>query len=359
MEVKPFDSFPITTMTLVFPFEGCVDIHKVVHLLPWTNVDIRAPKRCVKKLKLPKIGIPGAIISVRFERVFRGLIRTASENSFSNSIMIDIGTTDKFVSVKLSADKIHVTGAISEENGQEAAQYILEHIDRIQNMLIYLRENKEEVQTTIDWIISASRGKAELKQTKVLPNRTGKFQLFHMEDVEDYHLPNKTEVLNEIPDNVDPTVADFFLDYINDFIYHSDFVKKINWINETEAIHDQVEPLKISKMIKAMVNYNYCLGFQIDRNRLSELVNGSGGFFARFNNVIDHSVKIEFPYVPSEDRALLKKTRKRGNVSCHTFMIYMSGRVTQSGPDQVLMREIYYRLMEIIKNIYTEIKIEE
>ena len=52
-----------------------------------------------------------------------------------------------------------------------------------------------------------------------------------------------------------------------------------------------------------------------------------------------------------------KSLRKKDKVPCHTFIVYKSGIVTQSGPGEELMEEVYYKFMGIIKDILPQIKI--
>jgi hypothetical protein len=108
------------------------------------------------------------------------------------------------------------------------------------------------------------------------------------------------------------------------------------------------QPLVIDQVCTAMVNYNYDLGFDIKRYELKTRIHGLNGFFSRYYNSVEHNVTIELPYdIPNEHRLMRRKNKR----PCHTFLVYMSGLVTQSGPGEELMRDAYYRFMETINQI--------
>ena len=84
---------------------------------------------------------------------------------------------------------------------------------------------------------------------------------------------------------------------------------------------------------EAMVNYNYSLGFEVDRTRLNQFIDGQNGFISRYNNALANSVTIELPYDPPKGTAI---KRRKNKVPHHTFLVYKSGSVTQSGPGVIL-----------------------
>ena len=72
---------------------------------------------------------------------------------------------------------------------------------------------------------------------------------------------------------------------------------------------------------------------------------GKNGFHSRYNNAADHCVTISLPYDSP------KRKGKKNKPKCHTFMVYKSGIVTQSGPSIDTMRDAYYLFMETIMEI--------
>ena len=98
-----------------------------------------------------------------------------------------------------------------------------------------------------------------------------------------------------------------------------------------------------------MVNYNYDLGFDIDRWKLYSHINGLNGFSARYENTTDHCVTIQLPYeIPDH---LLDVIVKKNKTQKHSFLVYKSGLVTQSGPCEELSREAYNLFNSTIKTL--------
>ena len=81
-----------------------------------------------------------------------------------------------------------------------------------------------------------------------------------------------------------------------------------------------------------------------------------GKWCARYDPRLDHTVTIQIPYVVPPE---LQFMRKKDKIHCHTFMVQKSGVVTQSGPDEEMMKEAYYEFMNIVhKNIDSIKKVE-
>jgi hypothetical protein len=57
-------------------------------------------------------------------------------------------------------------------------------------------------------------------------------------------------------------------------------------------------------------------------------------------------VTIELPY-KVKDPSRKKKSKK----PCHTFLVYQSGLVTQSGPDEEMMKEAYLEFMAVYEDV--------
>lgn len=130
-------------------------------------------------------------------------------------------------------------------------------------------------------------------------------------------------------------------------------------INKINTIHQQMlpnkivdnYPVKIDRFDKSMINFNYNLGFSIDRKRLRDLIDQREGFIANFNNTISHTVYI---WLPIDN---YKPNNRRKRRYFHSFAIHKSGAVTQSGPNIELMKEAYYKFMNIIQEIKPMIQV--
>jgi len=127
------------------------------------------------------------------------------------------------------------------------------------------------------------------------------------------------------------TYANTILRYINDI------EKKLR--KEGDSILS-VYPLTIKKIDKSMINYNYNIGFKINRLKLYEILTNNG-FICKYNNSINHLFCARLPY--KCDNIKRKKMY-------HSFMIYRSGSITQSGPDENMMKEAYDKFMNLVIN---------
>jgi hypothetical protein len=317
-------------MTLVIPLVGTVNLDAAFGLLPITRLNLPQPKRQPQKYKIPHCGNPGAIFSLRYKGYVRGIIRSHSTKPFKNSITIDIATEKKNVSIKLSSTKIQMCGASSVEQGAEGANHIIHALMVIQDQLDYIQANRELAEATLEWIKNETRG--------------GPVERADEGGKADHSIRAVTTM--ELPATVDGRIVNFLLRQQPDFLYHSDFCSELDWILTLKQV--ATRPLEIQQVCKAMVNYNYDLGFHIDRYELVTRINGLNGFYARYDNAVEHNVTIELPYeVPAHHRAMRRKNKH----PCHTFLVYMSGLVTQSGPGEELMREAYYRFNATINSI--------
>lgn len=359
-------------MTLVIPLIGSINLDAAFGLLRITRIHLPQPKRQSQKYKIPHCTEPGAILSLRYKGDTRGIIRSTSSSHFKNSITIDIATKLKNVSIKLSSTKIQMCGASSVEQGIEGSNYIIKQLLEIQDMLDRIQENPERAKATADWIkentkgpatsrfvnVTSSDGKVEhrietdhivqhpfgvpLPHLTTVPNTNSATIIYPDQDLT--NAPSKHA--HQYPENVDPQIADFLLRQIFDHIYYGDYCLELDWILSLKTV--TTRPLEVQQVHKAMVNYNYDLGFSVRRYELVRQINGRNGFFARYNNSIEHNVTIELPYeVPEQHKAMRKKNKN----PCHIFLVYMSGLVTQSGPGEELMRDAYYRFNETINSI--------
>lgn len=333
MSVVDFDEHKVTTMTIIMPLLGEIDLAKVFPLLEITRIELKQNRRRTKKYKIPFCGIPGAILSARFEGFVRGIIKSTSTNSFLNAITIDISTEEKNVNIKLSKSKIQMCGATSIELARMAAKYILEHLYAIQEKLEYMASNIEHRNECIEWLKSVSKGQEMLDE-----EGTPCHELITIKKIE------------EIPDVIDKEIALFLIKMSADFIKYEDYCCKLDWICGIKSIIQK--PLEVIDAVKVMVNFNYDLGFNVSRLALIHKINGLNGFTARFRNTADHNVTIELPYEIPKD---MKIIRRKDRVPCHTFLVYRSGLVTQSGPNEELMKPAYKLFNATMNSIRSEI----
>lgn len=367
MKIRSFSDYKITTVTMVITLTHPVDIQKAFHLLPIYPVQIDNPKEVYSKF--PNIQVPGAIFSIRHEKWgTRGLIK--NKKPFRNVVTVDISTEVKNISAKLTKDSIQMCGASSKEDGESAAQHIINHLLEIQKYLDELSENQERAAEIFNWLKNVTRGQ---KITREITDGNTFEDLDIVSEVEDYTI--NSNISGNTP------MISYLLSLKEDFAYHSDYVNKLDFIYTLRTLVSR--NLSIGSSDISMLNYNYSLGFDVNRSALDKAFKENPeGFYSNFNNALAPQVSIQLPYEPKinidqytiikqikeGDQAQFdlinairerKQKRKKKKVPHHTFLVYKSGSVTQSGPGGEIMEEAYYKFMNKIADIATQIKYVE
>lgn len=326
---------------MVIKLSTSVNKDVVFQLLPITRIPVNQ-KRETSKCKLPHVDVPGSIFSVRHRGKVRGIIRTNS-GPFKNAVTIDISTAVKNLSVKLSPNSVQLTGASSWDDGVDATQSVIRHILHIQNMIELLRVDMDVTADAIQWVKEHTRGPLCTREHVVEKVCVGLTMVIHS-STQEYSIVKPT---TEVPETLNAELVAFFLSLSDDFIYHSDFCGKLDRLYSVpNAVEDT--SLSIQSVNAAMVNYNYSLGFEVDRAKLNTFINNNNGFISRFNNEFANCVTVELPYEPPSGAAIKRRKNKIPHV---TFLVYHSGSVTLSGPGGSIMEDAYYLFMHTIESL--------
>ena len=349
LQIIPFEDLQITTMTMIMTLTNGVNVEAAFQLLPITRIAIHQT-RVSAKCKLPHCEIPGSILSMRYRGNIRGVIRSKL-SPFKNAVTIDISTVKKNISLKLSSFSIQMCGASSRADGVEAATHLLNHLINVERILTIMREEPQRTLDAIEWVKNVTKGTLVEKpdwSDNLFDNvnmRIYRPVMCHtiIKPVVDIQGEYPDETVCLIPTNVDVDVTRFLLYLCDDFIYHEDMCQKLDFIPNIHSIIDV--PLALKNIDEAMVNYNYSLGFEVDRGLLNQYIDGQNGFISRYNNALATSVTIELPYDPPAGIAI---KRRKNKIPKSTFLVYRSGSVTQSGPGGKIMRDAYYLFMNTI-----------
>jgi len=340
MVIAPFETLKITTMTMIIALSDSVNTDIAFQLLPITRIAIQQTRQSAK-CKLPHCEIPGSMLSMRCGGNVRGIIRSKS-SPFKNAVTIDISTRQKNISLKLSSLSIQMCGASSRDDGIEAARYLLGHLSNIQMILDKIQNNERKCVDEIEWVKKLTKGEMEEK-----PNwNERKFANVKMYIYSPIKCHKIVKPQVPIPETLDKDMILFLVSLWDDFIYHEDLCRKLDYVGTLHKIMNS--NIEIKSIDEAMVNYNYPLGFEVDRERLNQYIDGKNGFISRYNNALTTSVTIELPYEPRVGTSI--KIRKN-KVPHHTFLCYRSGSITQSGPGGELMKEAYYLFMNTIAQL--------
>lgn len=337
MEITPFEDLRVTTMTLVMSLTNGVNMDAAFHLLPITRIALQQTRQS-SKCKLPHCEIPGAILSMRYGRNTRGVIRSRAK-PFKNAVTIDISTTKKNISLKLSPYSIQMCGASSRDDGIEAANHVLNHLKNVQRLMYKIQDDFPKSLEIVQWVKTNTRGDLVEKATfefKQYDNAT--LQIYRPSIDNSIKLPTE-----KFPEHLDSEIMMFLLSMADDFLYHQDYCKKLDYmLRFGEIIH---QPLEILHVNEAMVNYNFSLGFEVDRSLLNQYMDGRDGFISRYNNALVTSVTIELPYEAPADQNIKCRNGKRLH---HSFLVYKSSSTTFSGRNMELMKLAYYKFWKAI-----------
>lgn len=391
-----FDFLKITLMVAIVKLRGNINIYSVYPLLHITRTKLSDKIMNKAKIKIPHLGFGNAILSARFNKTCRGIQKTGW---FANAITLDVATTTKNISVKLSSDSLHVCGANSDVMVLEAIEIILNNIKNVEENLQYLTNQPEKMNDTIMWVLNFCQG----PDIYVYNDTNYLADLTLMEPMSNLNIndPNDVVILksiadqnNNIPSNivgfvfnpktnekllvyktpslvipeqfynkdypecVDTKIADWIINMIPDFARWDLYELHLNWLStQTSVIEGQLE---IKSMSKSMVNYNYDLGFTLDKWLLAQYFDTHKpmGFKARYDNCKDIYVTINLKEViPVElQKTVIRKNKKSAK---HSFLIYESGLVTQSGPCEEMIKRSYIKFYEIIHSIRDIIELKE
>jgi len=330
MKYPPFSGIRPSTITMVARLRGTIDVHGMMHdfiqVVPGRIVPSRRKSKSRSNVKLQTLSSPGSIYSIRGPSGTRGIVCSASTKCFRHAETLRIEIRTKILCIKIASSSIHITGASSLEDGNEAAEWAVYHILTIQKALDNIRQNPELAAETVAWVYQALEG----------PNDT-------INEVSE----------NEIPEYLDTTLAALLMSYTIDYLSFELYKTKVDHFMTTDRnvfIPDETHgDLAFIKSTPIMANYNYSLGFEIDRIQLKKKIRGMHGFAPRFDNNSETSVIIELPY---EDN---REEQSKNPTPHHTFTVHMSGEITQCSPPWSKREEAYNIFMQSVLSIKDDI----
>lgn len=327
MSWVPYKDLPTTTLTSVTLLNGEVENWNLYYLFPITY--LRLSKSYYKKV--PTCNIEGAILSVRFKDTNRGFPK---DSCFKNSIILDISMGNKNVSVKLSDKKIQLCGATSEKMSIKASKILINYILKIQELLDLLHKDPVKTQNTIKWVLSVTRSDTALQRIDIKEGKKGekidKCKETLLKAPDNYSAYKEYE----FPPNIDKTLARWFIPMISDFIQHDDYVKFLNYIQTLERVII-TDTISIGLTEVKMKNHNYSIPFLMHRQKLYNLFKNREGWIAIYDASWDTSVKllrISNNYSGENNISQALDEEEDEELLYHTFIIFSTGSVTQSGP---------------------------
>jgi hypothetical protein len=315
----PFEQLEPTTHTMIYYLKGNINYGNAFWFLPvnftYERTEGRRPKI------IPVKGNPGDINHIIHKGMSRGIFESAktgqTKRDFKNAMLLTISTQDKLITLKISPKTIHVTGVKKESQADEAINFMLEHLNRLNDSLKF--PSKEAL--------------AELSDT-ILPELDSEL---NSDNIERLVSLCKIDCLKEILRN---WLSSETKDKIAFFLSS---IKNIDPDN-----FSVIDNLSVIEKTTVMANYSYSLGFRLDRLKFSEKIR-QFGFITRFNPASDFLVTVNSIYTKPDS---IHNKKKEGK---HSLMVYSAGKVTQSGPGGEEMRRMYYKFLESVSLIKDEI----
>lgn len=151
------------------------------------------------------------------------------------------------------------------------------------------------------------------------------------------------EFLADAPQEVDRKCLGYYA--INAFCDHDRYA---TWLLEAEylAQHNLVykhAPVRVV-LQKALVNFNFGIGFVINRNAFTHVFSKHPHFITVYDNIRAQNIFISLPYFSTNSEICRKKKN-----SCITFIVYQTGRVTLTGPHESLNRIALIAFMDHVR----------
>lgn len=311
--VANFDKLNAVTMTVIISYDVTeLNLDAIFALLPVTSKML--PENCKRKqgkIQFPtEFNVPGEILSMRYKNNVRGIVRSESARSFSHSIIIDIGTSERIISLKLSRPTLELTGPTSYEIAKEAAQYILNYIRECQDELNFIRNNYEVAKKIKDDFVHNPEYKTNAPSEERILN-------FYKRQTRGYSVE----------------IIDKFLDFILEF--------KRNLYEGT---------LNMDECNCVMANILFNLGYSVNLVNFAKVMNDQP-FECIYSNIKNSSSAPVLYHYSKYDRTTGKEIPAK-----HTIRVNRSGHVKYSGPGLKAMRPIYYIFMKRVLLHYDEIK---
>lgn len=307
----PFDQLIPSTMTVIGIINRKLNLRDIFWNLRIEKVDFVRNRG--RRVKVDVMGSPGSIISARFldmgEGVFRGI--DTESGFFRNSITMIISLRDKNVNLKLFPQKIQLTGCKTIEHAHEAIDYII-------NFLLYLESCGLDIYDNKD---SPRDGKKKGKTLRII-------------------------------DDIDTTCLKFSPP-LDDIIQ--------------DTLLKPRGSLKLTQLNTGMRNYDFNLGFAIDRIKLDREIDGIEGFISEYeaglNNgvtvsmLLDDSDNVETRYTVGDIEIVCTPIQpKNKKPPAVKFIVFRSGAVLYNGKNYQVMERIYTLFRDSILKIKDKIK---
>ncbi len=296
-----------------------LDKEKAFNLLPRLLDDVDSSLvRRGGKVNLPVYPM-GTFINLSYMGHSRGILSKCMTSYMKHVIEITVSGRERNVGVKLTPEKIHLTGKVEEIEGGDIIRAVFSQMLRINNMLLWVYNNQEICSKLIEGIldITCPEGVLEI----IDPTEEQLSALFSPTDDENTRF-----------------LLTYFMDLAGDFLYQTDYKKKLEYALMSGGFIDANVTLK--SVDSKMLNYNYNIGFTVNKIGLVKLMEKSNNFLARYDNSIKEDVTIEYPH---EEQSTTKLPRRKD-----TLIFRGRGAIMHSGRTRSEMENVFTKFINII-----------
>lgn len=309
---KNFIDYKPSTITCVTLLTGeNKDLVALQHVLPVVGPYRRSTAK------------PGEITSYRWMGCIRGDAGGFFKNSPILNVMIDTKQTP--ISIKLSRGKIQMCGCKDMSMAKQVSDIMVTQINNAVSFISSIRDNKELYVLSARWLLS--------------------------------HCTNYPPIEGQATPIVWPlesSVPEEYKHFVTQIMLRCDDVNEYSLLNSKATYFYSLADISIAdetctaRLGKSMVNYNYNLGYHIDRDSMNRCLI-SLGIACDYFNQKPSSVTIEMTSEIENDEDVIKKIPE--TYSKQTFRIQTKGCIMHSGPGGAAMEDCYYKFCCLMEQI--------
>lgn len=322
MKCTKFEDLQVTTSVVHIWLSENIDLQTLLwflELTPYTvgsedlKKQILNTKKKDIKYKLPLMK-PGDILTMRFngEKFCRG--SSKKFHSFKNSLTLDMSIGVKNVNLKIYKNNIQVSGVKNPDQAKEACEYLIQKI-------LHLKNKLQMEGGDLKYMASCIREKI-----KSLSWPCPKL------DIPGVGFDFHESCLNSIINNWT------MIETVDNILCFCDTLEKVNLKDLTICSNT----LKQIDTLQLMVLYNVDIGRKIDKSRLRDILKQYPEYNVIYHNDIGR-LKIQIPYIKTHTKTKSKKPPK------HTVQFNETGKLVLSGPNELLLKGVYEKLITIMK----------
>lgn len=324
-----------STITMTSTLTANVNIQLAYELLPILHPRNPNGTRFIHPIntrnKIPYFGVENAVVCVKYKGRIRGIRQNTGQ--MNNVASIDLQTGNKNVNIKLARTQVQLTGANSEEMGENSFRVMCSHINMIQSHLNHIRSLDEEVrQNTINWVAG--------KAFEILSDNPESDLEYRL-----HYLSMSTIEKESSIYNIDTTFASFLWNFAEDYDIATDYseafknIVKICYDVNANICDNYVDITECN--IQNSV-YNYNINQEVSLIGLAQHLSNKG-FSVSFHNWNSTPLKVSIPIyndsasetsdeTTESDGIRTVSINSSGKIKVHRFTVHRKLSVKQTSP---------------------------